>query len=181
LLLHLVDGSREDPMWDVEVVKRELARYSAALVERPEVVVVNKIDLALVEARMGQLADAFRQRGIEAHFVSAVERRGTDELLERIAEMLSTERWEGSVEAGRVVRPRAGARRFEVYREGQGFRVEGDTVVTFAEMMPVEVEEGRQELWWRLGHWGVGAALRRAGARAGDRVRLGEVEVEWPG
>ena len=54
-------------------------------------------------------------------------------------------------------------------------------MVTFAEMMPVEVEEGRQELWWRLGRWGVSAALRRAGARPGAHIRLGKVELEWPG
>jgi Obg family GTPase CgtA-like protein len=59
--------------------------------------------------------------------------------------------------------------------------VEGERVVTFVEMMPVEVEEGRQELWWRLRRWGVSGALRRAGAAAGDRVRLGKVELEWPG
>lgn len=181
LLLHLVDGSREDPVWDVEVVKRQLAQYSGALLERSEVVVVNKVDLPGVEARMGELVDAFRRRGIEPQFVSAAERRGTDDLLERIADVLSRQRWEGGVEAGREVRPRAGGRRFKVYREGQGFRVEGETAVAFAEMMPVEVEEGRQELWWRLGRWGVSAALRRAGAGRGDRVRLGEVEVEWPG
>jgi Obg family GTPase CgtA-like protein len=59
--------------------------------------------------------------------------------------------------------------------------VEGERVVTFAEMMPMGMEEGRQELWWRLGRWGVSGALRRAGARAGDRVRLGDLELEWPG
>ncbi len=73
------------------------------------------------------------------------------------------------------------ARRFEVLREGGGFRVEGERVATFVEMMPVEVEEGRQEVWWRLGRWGVSGALRRAGAQPGDRVRFGGVELEWPG
>ncbi len=59
--------------------------------------------------------------------------------------------------------------------------MEGERVVTFAEMMPVEVEEGKQELWWRLSRWGVSAALRRAGARLGAHIRLGKVELEWPG
>ena len=80
-----------------------------------------------------------------------------------------------------MIRPKAKGQRFEVRREEDGFRVEGERIVTFAEMMPVEMEEGRQELWWRLSRWGVGAALRRAGARAGTHVRLGKVELEWPG
>ena len=80
-----------------------------------------------------------------------------------------------------TIRPQPLGRRFEVQPEDGGYRVVGERVVTFAEMMPVGVEEGRQELWWRLGRWGVGGALRRAGARPGDLVRLGSVELEWPG
>jgi Obg family GTPase CgtA-like protein len=98
-----------------------------------------------------------------------------------MAEMLSTESHEVASESPPVVRPKPMGRRFEVQREQDGFRVEGERVVTFAEMMPVEVEEGRQELWWRLSRWGVSAALRRAGARPGAHIRLGKMELEWPG
>ncbi len=59
--------------------------------------------------------------------------------------------------------------------------VDGERAVAFAEMMPVDSEEGRAELWRRFKRWGVSGALRRAGARAGDRVRLGEVELEIEG
>ena len=79
------------------------------------------------------------------------------------------------------LRPGPLGRGFSVRREDSAFRVEGERVVAFVEMMPVEVEEGRQEMWWRLGRWGVSGALRRAGAAPGDRVRLGKVELEWPG
>ncbi len=181
VIVHLLDGSRPDPLSDLEVVKRELSEYSAALVERTQVVVVNKVDLAEVESRVGELEEAFARNGVAAEFVSAVERRGIDELAGRIVELLATERREAPAEGPPVVKPRPLGRRFEVRRVEDGFQVEGERVVTFAEMMPVEVEEGKQELWWRLGRWGVGAALRRAGAKAGDRIRLGKVELEWPG
>jgi Obg family GTPase CgtA-like protein len=66
----------------------------------------------------------------------------------------------------------------DVSREDGAFRVDGERAVAFAEMMPVETEEGRAELWRRFKRWGVSGALRRAGARPGDRVRLGDVELE---
>jgi Obg family GTPase CgtA-like protein len=53
--------------------------------------------------------------------------------------------------------------------------------VSFAEMMPVEDEDARAELWRRLQRWGVTSALRRAGAKRGATVRLGGIEVEWDG
>jgi GTP-binding protein len=181
LLVHLVDGSRPDPLGDVETVNRELSEYSSALAERPQVVVVNKVDLAEVRARRGELEGLFGRRGLEPLFVSAAEREGTQELVRRLAEALKATAEERRPVEPPVIRPRPLGRRFEVRREDGCFRVEGERVVTFAEMMPVEVEEGRQELWWRLSRWGVGSALRRAGAGPGDRVRLGSVELEWPG
>ena len=57
----------------------------------------------------------------------------------------------------------------------------GQRVEAFAEMMPLEQDEGRQEFWRRLGRWGVVNAIKRTGASPGDRVRIGQVEVEWPG
>jgi Obg family GTPase CgtA-like protein len=45
-------------------------------------------------------------------------------------------------------------------------------------MMPIDTDEGRAEVWRRFQRWGVTSALRRAGAKRGDAVRLGHVELE---
>ena len=177
----MLDGSRPEPLTDMDVVNRELSQYTAALTDRPQLLVVNKIDMEEVKNRIGELKAALATRGLEAQFLSAAAGSGTDELVRRMAEMLSTESREVVPESPPVVRPEPRGRRFEVRRERDGFRVEGERMITFAEMMPVEVEEGRQELWWRLGRWGVSAALRRAGARPGALVRAGEIELEWAG
>jgi Obg family GTPase CgtA-like protein len=75
-----------------------------------------------------------------------------------------------------ILRPKE--RGVRVHHEDGAYRVEGERETTFAEMMPVETEEGRAELWRRFQRWGVTGALRRAGAREGDRVLLGRVELE---
>ncbi len=181
VLVHMLDGSRPEPLADMDVVNRELSQYTTSLTGRPQLLVVNKVDMPEVESRVGELRAALATRGLEALFLSAAAGSGTDELVRRMAEMLSTESLEVAPESPPVVRPKPMGRRFEVRREQDGFRVEGERMITFAEMMPVEVEEGRQELWWRLGRWGVSAALRRAGARPGALVRVGEIELEWPG
>jgi GTP-binding protein len=181
VLVHMVDGSSLDPLADMDAVNGELSQYSGALGDRPQILVVNKIDLAEVEERISELKVVFSERGVTPMFLSAAERRGTDELVRRLAEQLAVQGEERPLEEIPTIRPQPLGRRFNVRREGEGFLVEGERVVTFVEMMPVGVEEGKQELWWRLGRWGVSGALRRAGARPGDRVRLGEIELEWPG
>ena len=182
VLVHLLDGSRAEPLADMEAVNRELAEYGGGLAARPQLVAVNKTDLAEVRARLPELRQPLEGRGIEASFISAATGAGVEDLVRRMWEALAAAREERppAVEVAKV-RPRPLGRGFSVRREDGAFRVEGERVVVFAQMMPVEVEEGRQELWWRLGRWGVSGALRRAGAAAGDRVRLGQVELEWPG
>lgn len=181
VLVHLLDGSRPDPLSDMDVVNRELSEYTAGLSDRKQLLFVNKVDLPEVRARVRELKDGFAERGLQAEFISAAQRQGIDELVRRTAETLSSQRGEVESEPPTVVHPKPIGRRFEVCREEEGYRVEGERVETFTEMMPVEVEEGRQELWWRLGRWGVSAALRRAGAKVGARVRISDVELEWPG
>lgn len=181
LLVHVVDGASEDPLSDIDAVNRELAEYSGALAERPQVVAVNKVDLPAVRERVEGLKGALVKEGVAPMFISAADRVGTEELVGRLAQMLIETKLGVPAPEAPTIRPKPLGRRFEIRREGGGFRVEGERVVTFAEMMPVEVEEGKQELWWRLTRWGVAGALRRAGAQPGDRVRLGGVELEWHG
>ena len=182
VLVHIVDGARPEPLADMDAVNRELAEYGGGLEKREQIVVVNKVDLAEVQQRLPQLRELLARRGIGASFISAAEGEGTDDLVRRMAEALAATREElpAAVEAPKV-RPRPLGRGFSVRREGEAFRVEGERVAAFVGMMPVEVEEGRQETWWRLGRWGVSGALRRGGAQAGDKVRFGKVELEWPG
>src|SRR3990170_5316503 len=182
VLVHIVDGARPDPLADMDAVNRELEQYGGGLEKRGQIVVVNKIDLAEVRGRLPELRELLASRGIVASFISAADGEGTDDLVRSMAEALAATREErpAAVEVPKL-RPKPLGRGFSVRREGDAFRVEGERVAAFVEMMPVEMEEGRQETWWRLGRWGVSSALRRAGAAPGDRVRLGKVELEGPG
>ena len=183
VLLYLIDGGSDDPLADLRVVEAEVKEYGRGVSDRPRLVAVNKIDQPEVSARTGEQRELFARAGIEPMFVSAAGGEGLDELVARLATTLAAEnetRPAAPVAAPKVeIRVPAGD--VNVLRENGGFRVEGERAVAFAEMMPVETEEGRAELWSRFRRWGVSGALRRAGARPGDRVRLGRVELEIEG
>ncbi|MBI2913067.1 MAG: GTPase ObgE [Chloroflexi bacterium] len=180
VVVHLLDGSRPEPVRDLDVVNKELRQYGHGLVGREQVIAVNKLDLGEVRGRKGELEVQLRSRGLDPLFVSAVTGEGVEALVARLVAVLRRQREAvAPMAATAVLRPLPLARAVRVRREGGAFRVEGERVVAFAEMMPLEQAEGRSELWRRLGRWGVVGALRRAGAKPGDRVRLGRVEVEW--
>ena len=93
LLVHLLDaaadggpegGSARTPLRDFDTMNRELALYDKDLAARPQIVVLNKIDLPEVRQRAKQLARTFAKRGVVLHAISAATGEGTPELLEAI-------------------------------------------------------------------------------------------------
>ncbi|MBQ6075036.1 MAG: GTPase ObgE [Lachnospiraceae bacterium] len=92
LLLHLVDASGfegRDPVEDIENINGELAKYSAALAELPQILVANKIDAVDPEsdnpARLRAYAEAHQMPYFE---ISAVSGEGVKPLLYKASEML---------------------------------------------------------------------------------------------
>jgi GTP-binding protein len=89
LLVHLLDPAAAEepgrsPLKDYETMNRELGLYDPDLAARPQIVVLNKIDLPEVRRRAKQLANAFARRNVEIHAISAATGEGVGPLLEAI-------------------------------------------------------------------------------------------------
>ena len=86
LLVHLLDATQagQTPLRAFDATNRELALYDPELAKRPQLVVLNKIDLPDVRKRARQLAQPFARRGIKLYTISAATGEGTAELLEAI-------------------------------------------------------------------------------------------------
>jgi GTP-binding protein len=89
VLVHLVDataaaGPGRSPLRDYDAINRELALFDPALAGRPQIVVLNKIDLPDVERARRRLTTSFARRGVELYAISAATGAGIDKLLERV-------------------------------------------------------------------------------------------------
>ena len=93
LLLHVVDisGSEgRDPAGDVRVIDAELARYSAELAKRPQVIVANKCDMIDEgDPAVAAFVAEMNQTGREVLFVSAATGKGLPELVHRVSGLLA--------------------------------------------------------------------------------------------
>ncbi len=182
LLVHLIDGSQHDPLEAKALVDRELAGYSAELAARPQIVVVNKVDLEEVDVlrdEIGALFDAGEQPPL---FCSAVTGDGTDAVVNACATALAELREQEPVREAKVpvVRPKQDGRRFEVERvEDQVFTVRGASVERFVSMMELGEDEALAETYRWLDRRGVAAALHRAGCEPGHTVRIGKSRFRW--
>jgi GTP-binding protein len=159
LLVHVIDSAQDDADVRWRTIDAELAAYGAGLDERPQVVVLNKIDLRPEPPAFG-IEDKRIQRVLR---LSAATGAGLDELRHTLFELVPQAVEEEPAEPADeivdflVYRPQPARRAFRVYRTERGFRVTGTP--------PAEDE--------------LEAILRAAGARLGDEVEVGEELLEW--
>jgi GTP-binding protein len=181
VLLHVVDSTSPDPVTDYELIEGEVRAYDPALDSTVRVIAVTKSDIDPEKA-----AEAARvlteHTGCPVRVISALDDAScvslTDELFRLV--LLEREKAESALPVDLpIIRPES-RERFTVTRIGDGrFEVEGHRVVTFVEMMDTDMEGSRAEVFRRLDRWGVAKGLRRAGAREGDRVRFGDIQLVW--
>ncbi len=89
LLLHLIEASSEDPASDYRVIRAELEDYGAGLEDKPEIVVLSKVDLVEPKARTKAVKLLEKASGAKVFPISAPLEEGLDPLLDAIIERLA--------------------------------------------------------------------------------------------
>ncbi|HUQ22756.1 MAG TPA: GTPase ObgE [Gaiellaceae bacterium] len=159
LLLHVIDSSEDDVEERFHTIDRELALYGAGLDERPQAIVLNKIDL-LPELPGLTVED---ERIVQVFRVSCATGAGIEELklaLFRLCPAAPEPKEDEAPELPDFLeyRPQAPTRRtYRIYRTDRGFRIIGSA------------PEGEE----------LEAALKAAGARKGQDVEIGDEVLEW--
>lgn len=179
VLIHLLDGMAPDPLLDFAQINSELALFDPNLAAKPQIVVLNKIDLPDVQARWSELASALKKRGYEAMAISAVTGSNVRALLYRAAQLLEETPQVQPVESVPVYRLEADPRQFQIEHHPDGWHVEGEAIVRAASMTYWEYHQSVRRFQRILQALGIEDALRKAGVQSGDTVFIGEYELEW--
>ncbi|MFE5310628.1 GTPase ObgE [Isoptericola sp. NPDC056573] len=203
VLVHVLDCATlepgRDPLSDLDVIEAELAAYAGdlgieggrvPLTERPRLVVLNKIDVP--EAR--ELAELVRPdleaRGLRVFEVSTASHEGLRPLTFALGELVERARAAAPApEPTRVVlRPRAvdeAGFTVTAKREHEGvyYEVRGSKPERWVRQTDFNNDEAVGFLADRLAKLGVEDRLLKAGAVAGDEVRIGDptnaVVFDW--
>lgn len=182
MLVHVVDAASPDPVASYQRIRHELQEYKPELLEKPEIVAANKIDIPEAKTGWTRLKEHFRGcAGLEAYAVSALTGAGVPELLAAIWARLGMLRSEAPRESGgvrtyRLAREEAG---HAIERRGDGFVVSGRRAETLLATADLDSDEGIADLQRQLARSGVLQDLERAGVKAGDTVHIGDFELEW--
>lgn len=181
LLLHLVSGDSSSPVDDMLKVNNELALFDPALGKKPQIVAVNKIDLKEVKEILDIIRSDFTNAGIKAHFISAETGEGVKPLMMEILKVLKeqTAVEKTAEETVKIFRPQPREPRIHVEREGSVFVIHAPGLDRLYAGQGATEHELRWQLNLQLARLGINKALERAGAKAGDKIRCGDLTWEW--
>jgi GTP-binding protein len=165
VLLDLARLEGEDPAEQERVLLDELGRYRPELLERSRLVVGSKADVALFP--------------FDGPRISAVTHEGVDEFLGTVGSMIDEAR-SAEPEPAPFVVLRPAEQGFTVVRDDDGaWRVTGRSAERVVAMADLTSDEAVAYVQDRFRRMGIERALARAGARGGDTVRIGAVELEY--
>ena len=195
VILHVIDMSAaegRDPYEDYQSINKELETYNLRLMERPQIIVANKMDMSEAEENLQEFkkklaADYDEFEDLPMIFpISSLAHQGLENLLEATAELLDKtdefllysedELAQEEVYYGFDEEQKP----FEISRDDDATWVlSGEKLEKLFVMTNLERDEAIMKFARQLRGMGVDEALRERGAKDGDLVRIGKFEFEF--
>lgn len=189
VLVHLLDVSLDDLVNNFKVIDEELAEYDKNLAKKPQIVVLNKIDLVDDETVVfwrEELREAFPKLKGKILAISAVTGSGVSDLVFRITKELSKvskkKRISKVEKQKKVFRPGFNdEKRFEVTKKGKIFYVEGKRIEQIVRMTNFSNDSAVARVYDVLDKMNISRQLVRSGAKSGDMMRIAGREIKFLG
>mgnify|MGYP003293135859 CR=1 FL=1 len=195
VILHVIDMSASegrDPYEDYLAINKELESYNLRLMERPQIIVANKMDMPEAEENL----KVFKEK-LAANYddfdevpmifpISSLAHQGLENLMEATAELLDkTDEFllysdDDMIDEEVYYGFDPDERPFEISRDDDAAWVlSGEKLEKLFVMTNMERDESIMKFARQLRGMGVDEALRERGAKDGDIVRIGKFEFEF--
>lgn len=180
VLCHVIDMGAEDhrdPVEDYKVINNELLQYHDDILNKPMVVVANKMDLDGAKENLDRFKEAYPD--VEVFEMITVVGEGTDALLYRCADILDETRSQIVEEQAETVvfKYEPPKPKFIIQTLDNGmWEVLGEAIDRLFDQHEVENEDEAVQFGMAMKRLGVDQALRNAGAKHGDTVILGDIQ-----
>ncbi|HEY4601179.1 MAG TPA: GTPase ObgE [Cerasibacillus sp.] len=186
VLIHVIDMSGlegRDPFADYKQINAELKAYDETLIERPQIIAANKMDMPGAEDNLAVFKEQIGD-DVPIYPISGMTRKGVNELLYATADLLERipkqKPIEESSEEKVIYRHKEKETPFEVTRDVDGaLLVTGDKIERLFKMTDFTREEAVRRFARQMRTMGVDSALREKGATDGDTVRILGYEFEF--
>lgn len=179
LIVHVVDisGSEgRDPVKDYYKINEELADYSPKLAALPQIVALNKADMATNR----QIEDFIKETGSKCVAISAIIGQNVDDLIKTIYEELQKLPPVAKMEYEPFEYEDKNTRDFYIMRDDDGaYEICGGLMDELARNVVIDNYDSFKYFQKQLKDRGVIKALRKAGAKDGDLIRIMDIEFNF--
>lgn len=184
VIVHIIDMSGSegrDPYEDYVTINKELGEYEYHLLERPQIIVANKMDGDEAEENLNKFKEKLGDQKVFP--IIAPIHEGIDAVLYAVADALETapdffnqEEEQESV----LYTYKEEEKPFTIHNKGNGvWEVTGKKVERLVQMASFTTDDGFQRFALQIRNMGIDDALREAGCEDGDTVRLYDFEFEF--
>ncbi|WP_295289993.1 GTPase ObgE [uncultured Catenibacterium sp.] len=184
VIVHIIDMSGSegrDPYEDYVTINKELGEYEYRLLERPQIIVANKMDGDEAEENLKKFQEKLGNQKVFP--IIAPIHEGIDAVLYAVADALETapdffnqEEEQESV----LYTYKEEEKPFTIHNKGNGvWEVTGKKVERLVQMASFTTDDGFQRFALQIRNMGIDDALREAGCEDGDTVRLYDFEFEF--
>lgn len=184
VIVHVIDMSGSegrDPYEDYVTINKELGEYEYRLLERPQIIVANKMDGDEAEENLKKFKEKLGDQKVFP--IIALIHEGIDAVLYAVADALETapdffnqEEEQESV----LYTYKEEEKPFTIHNKGNGvWEVTGKKVERLVQMASFTTDDGFQRFALQIRNMGIDDALREAGCEDGDTVRLYDFEFEF--
>ena len=179
LIVHVVDisGSEgRDPVKDYYKINEELADYSPKLAALPQIVALNKADMATNR----QIEDFIKETGSKCVAISAIIGQNVDDLIKTIYEELQKLPPVAKMDYEPFEYEDKNTRDFYIMRDDDGaYEICGGLMDELARNVVIDNYDSFKYFQKQLKDRGVIKALRKAGAKDGDLIRIMDIEFNF--
>ncbi len=186
VLAHVVDvgfeKSDKELQADYDLILEELRLHDAVLLDRPRMLVGNKIDQPGAEARFRKLAAYAKKKGVkEAWAISALTEDGIPRLMRALQKAVADAPTpELHIDEPPMVLTPKPVQRLKVVRDQKGaFMVRDRKIEKLIAAADLKSKSHLRRLQGELTRLGVDEALVRAGIKKGDIVKIGALEFQY--
>ena len=194
VIVHVVDMSAtdgRDPHEDYKIINQELGEYNMRLLERPQIVVANKMDIPAAQENLEEFKAKLAADGEEVDIVeiSAFTRTNVDNLLYKISDILDStdpnmlyelDTEEESMENRVLYKHKPKDETFKITRDDTAaYVVSGPGIERAFLMTDFNRDASVRRFAQQMRSMGVDDALRERGCKNGDTVKILKGEFEF--
>lgn len=183
VIAHIIDMSSfegRDPVDDYNVINKELENFHKKLLEKPQIVIANKMDQESSKENLKKFKEKVK---CEVYPISAVTGEGIDKVLIRLADMLDKIEkqplYEEEKFESHVLYKFKKEQPFKIYKDGDTFVVTGEEIEKLLKMTWFASEEAFIRFSRKLRKLGIDDKLKEMGIQEGDIVRILDYEFEY--